>query len=94
MLTTIPTPEPAIEHVEPEQKEDKFFVALFENQGGVIDSIRQHRKDWNVQIIYTEVNRSRNGIPSLKQHSYNNSGAKYFYPASTVKSVSYTHRCV
>ncbi len=85
VLTTIPTPEPAIEPVEPEQKEDKFFVALFENQGGIIDSIRQHRKDWNVQIIYTEVNRSRNGIPSLKQHSYNNSDASYFYPASTVK---------
>ena len=61
VLTAVTIPEPAIEHVEPEQKEDKFFAALFENQGGIIDSIRQHRKDWNVQIIYTEVNRSRNG---------------------------------
>ncbi|MFZ4769937.1 MAG: serine hydrolase, partial [Ferruginibacter sp.] len=68
-----------------ENKEDVFFTGLFKQQPGLMDSVLLHRKDWNVQIIYTQINRSANGIPSLTHHYFNRTNARYFYPASTVK---------
>lgn len=68
-----------------ENKQDAFFTDLFKQQGGLMDCVLVHRKDWNVQIIYTQVNRGRNGIPSLKEYHFNQDSAGYFYPASTVK---------
>ena len=68
-----------------DNKEDVFFTGLFKQQPGLMDSVLLHRKDWNVQIIYTQINRSANGIPSLTHHYFNRTNARYFYPASTVK---------
>lgn len=68
-----------------ENKEDVFFMGLFKQHPGLMDSVLLHRKDWNVQIIYTQINRSANGIPSLTHHYFNRTNARYFYPASTVK---------
>jgi Beta-lactamase enzyme family len=80
VVVAVPGPAQAAEN-----KEDAFFRELFKNYPGLMDSVMLHRKDWNVQIIYTQVNRSRNGIPSLKHHYFNRENAAYFYPASTVK---------
>ena len=68
-----------------DNKEDVFFTGLFKQQPELMDSVLLHRKDWNVQIIYTQINRSTNGIPSLTHHYFNHTNARYFYPASTVK---------
>jgi Beta-lactamase enzyme family len=63
--------------------------------GFLEDQLRSHpqyfaeildkRNDWNVQVIYTQVNRDRNGRPDLIHHYFNLDPARYFYPASTVK---------
>ena len=39
----------------------------------------------NVQVIYTKINRDKNGSPSFENFYYNRKDARYFYPASTVK---------
>jgi beta-lactamase class A len=39
----------------------------------------------NIQIIYTQIDRSANGSVNLKNHYYHVNSEKYFYPASTVK---------
>lgn len=44
----------------------------------------ENSRKWNVQIIYTQVNRRANGRPQLVSHFFNADTA-YFYPASTVK---------
>lgn len=44
-----------------------------------------HSKEWNTQIIYTQIDRGSNGIPTLKNYYFNVNAANYFYPASTVK---------
>jgi len=40
---------------------------------------------YNLQIIYTQVDRGTNGVPKLTHHYFNVNPARYFYPASTVK---------
>jgi len=47
--------------------------------------ILKNRKNWNVQVIYTQINRQANGTPELVNHYFNVRPATYFYPASTVK---------
>lgn len=66
-------------------KEDAFFEELFKNNPGKFDSIILHRIGWNLQIIYTQIDRTGNGIPSLKAYTYNKKDARYFYPATAVE---------
>ncbi|MCP9753118.1 serine hydrolase [Ferruginibacter sp. HRS2-29] len=65
--------------------EDAFFEELFREYPGAFDNILTNRKEWNVQIIYTQIDRDRNGLPTLTHHYFNKGNARYFYPASTVK---------
>lgn len=62
-----------------------FFTTLFSQYPQYFDSIVKHSKDWNVQIIYTQVDRDANNLPELTNYYYNVNSNKYFYPASTVK---------
>lgn len=66
-------------------KTDDFLESLLAQYPGYFENILNHRKDMNVQIIYTQVNRGANGIADLKHYYFNVNAANYFYPASTVK---------
>lgn len=81
---TIPD-TPAVPVRVAETREDEFFLGLFKSGVPAFDSMLKYRKEWNVQVIYTQVNRSANGIPELKNFYFNRHNASYFYPASTVK---------
>ena len=48
---------------------------------GVMDNAKQHE----LQIIYTEIIRDKNGKVSFKDYTYNLNTTNYFYPASTIK---------
>ncbi|MEO7264576.1 MAG: serine hydrolase [Ferruginibacter sp.] len=65
--------------------EDPFFINLFKLYPEWFDQVMAHKKDWNVQVIYTEINRKKNGEPELINHYFNTKDGAYFYPASTVK---------
>jgi hypothetical protein len=60
------------------------MVQLLQQYPQYFDSVLKNRKQWNVQIIYTQIDRGANGIPALKT-IFNVSKDQYFYPASTVK---------
>ncbi|MBL0056654.1 MAG: serine hydrolase [Chitinophagaceae bacterium] len=62
-----------------------FLERLFRQHPGYFDSILKYRKDWNVQVLYTRVDRKRNGQPELEEQGFNVNPSAYFYPASTVK---------
>ena len=64
---------------------DDFLESLLKQNPKYFSEILGHRWDWNVQIIYTQVNRGANGIPDLKNFYFNVNPDHYFYPASTVK---------
>ncbi len=65
-------------------KEDAFFVELFKNYPGRFDSILLHRVGWNVQIIYTQIDRDKGGVPSFKEYTFNKKDARYFYPDAAI----------
>lgn len=44
-----------------------------------------HNQENQAQIIYTQIDRRKNGKPGFTDHYFNVSDSSYFYPASTVK---------
>ena len=64
---------------------DDFLLELLKRYPEYFESVLKNSKEWNVQIIYTRVDRGANGIPALKNYYYNFDPSRYFYPASTVK---------
>ena len=66
-------------------KKDSFFENLLGQYPQLFDQVLKNRKDWNVQIIYTSVDRTANGGPILTNYTFNLNPDSYFYPASTVK---------
>jgi len=82
----IAVPVPVVkDNTVPINREDAFLEGLFMNHHGIFDSILANRNKWNVQVIYTQVNRAANGRANLKNYYFNRNGRRYFYPASTVK---------
>lgn len=49
------------------------------------DSILLHPEIYEVQIIYTRINRDAGGQPHFSSYYWNVDSTRYFYPASTVK---------
>ncbi len=47
--------------------------------------ILAERDTLEVQIIYTQINRDENNVPSFRTFSFNLDSSRYFYPASTIK---------
>ena len=74
-----------IRHTTDTSKTDSLLVHLLENNPIYFDSILKHRRQWNVQFIYTQIDRGANGIPALKNYYFNVDSQQYFYPASTIK---------
>lgn len=50
-----------------------------------IQKVMRNPEDYELQIIYTEINRIKNGKINLTDYTYNVSEQVYFYPASSVK---------
>ena len=63
---------------------DPFLEQLLATDPELSGMIK-HKKEWNTQIIYTQIDRGGNGVPVLTHHYFNVNPAQYFYPASTVK---------
>jgi hypothetical protein len=49
------------------------------------DSILKRKDELNVQIIYTQIDRKKNGQANFRDFYFNVNNDNYFYPASTVK---------
>lgn len=58
---------------------------LLRNNPQYFAGILSSRKALNVQVIYTRIDREKNGEPSLQPYYFNTNAANYFYPASIVK---------
>jgi hypothetical protein len=71
---------------QPSLKEDKSFLTnLMKRYPDEFQSILAKKKDLEVQIIYTQINRDANNRPTFKSFFFNVDSTRYFYPASTVK---------
>src|SRR5688572_14853253 len=67
------------------QKDSPLITELLGRYPNYFDSILQHKDEWNVQVIYTQISRDQQGNPVFTDHYYNIGTDRYFYPASTVK---------
>lgn len=74
---------------------NKTFHALNASQTNILDSLLKTATDlrpvllnkdsFNLQIIYTKIDRNENNKPHFTDYTFNVNSGKYFYPASTVK---------
>ena len=64
---------------------DTFLEKLLLQYPQYFDQVLQNRTAWNVQVMYTQVDRDKEGLPHFATHRFNVDSSRYFYPASTVK---------
>lgn len=64
---------------------DDFMSDLLKSYPQFFDTILKNKDALNVQIIYTQIDRKKNGTPKFTDHYFNVNTNRYYYPASTVK---------
>jgi hypothetical protein len=64
---------------------DNLIADLMQIKNNEFKTILDNPKKYEIQIIYTQVNHTENGLPELIQHQYQLNLKQYFYPASLVK---------
>ncbi len=62
-----------------------FLEKLMKTQPDQFQNILNNKKQFETQIIYTQINRDQHNTPTFKSFQYNVDDSRYFYPASTVK---------
>lgn len=62
-----------------------FLEQLMQTKPEQFREVLQHRKDWIVQIKYTQIDRDSKNQPKFTDYAFNLQQDQYFYPASTVK---------
>ena len=66
------------------QKKNPLVNLLNSNPQYFSDILAAPEK-YEVQIIYTQIDRDKNNIPSFRSYTFHADSTQYFYPASTVK---------
>ncbi len=64
---------------------DKFLTDLLHTHDDFFKPIVENKSEYQVQIIYTQIDRNEKNQPSFRTFTYNVDNEVYFYPASTVK---------
>lgn len=67
------------------QRQDSLLNKLLGRYPQFFESIVKNKKEFNVQIIYTQIDRDKKNHPTFTDHYFNVNKNSYFYPASTVK---------
>lgn len=62
-----------------------FLASLLNKYPAYFSDIISRKDSFNVQIIYTQIDRDKNNYPVFKEFHFNLNKQNYFYPASTVK---------
>ncbi len=66
------------------KKKDNFLEKLMQDNP-LFKDVLAKKDSLRIQIVYTQINRDANNVPSFKTFTYNLDHNLYFYPASTVK---------
>lgn len=69
----------------PVNAQEDLLQNLLESNRDSFAAILKNPEKFEVQIIYTQIDRDENNVPHFTEHSYQLDSEKYFYPASTVK---------
>lgn len=67
-------------------RSDKLLENIFAGENdSLFQSVLRHPETYRYQIIYTQISRDKNNMPSFINYYYNYDSLRYFNPASTVK---------
>jgi beta-lactamase class A len=69
----------------PNNKPNNELKSLLLEEMPSLATILEKAKDYEVQIIYTRIDRNKDGKPEFITYAFNLDSQRYFYPASTVK---------
>ncbi|MGA0559461.1 serine hydrolase [Larkinella sp. VNQ87] len=67
------------------QQTDKFLDELLKKNPELFGPVLKNPAKYDVQILYTQINRDEKNRPLFKTYRYRLDKDRYFYPASTVK---------
>lgn len=81
IVPVVPVPVKII----PDYAKTSPFLDSMLKSNAFFETVRKSRKNYRVQIIYTQIDRSADGSPNLTDYYFNVEDSAYFYPASTVK---------
>ena len=68
-----------------QQEEENVLVDLLKSNPNEFGDIIKNKDKYEVQILYTQINRDESNTPTFTSYGYNLDSLRYFYPASTVK---------
>lgn len=68
-----------------QEKTDKLLLNILKKQPEKFTKILAEPSKYRVQILYTQIDRDKNNVPTFKSYAYRLNKDEYFYPASTVK---------
>jgi hypothetical protein len=68
-----------------QEKTDKVLLNILKTKPELFGKILAEPAKYRVQILYTQIDRDKNNVPSFKSYAYRLNKDEYFYPASTVK---------
>lgn len=71
--------------VEIQKQNDNLIEEILKRNPQLFGKVLQNPGKYQVQILYTQIDRGENNIPILKSFKYRVDKEKYFYPASSVK---------
>ncbi|MFP4291793.1 MAG: serine hydrolase [Cyclobacteriaceae bacterium] len=67
-------------------EEDNLIVEILRSrESAVIDTVLDDPNKFQIQILYTQIDRDENNNPTFTEYAYGVNPNNYFYPASTVK---------
>ncbi|MBI5371525.1 MAG: serine hydrolase [Sphingobacteriales bacterium] len=66
-------------------KSDTLIYNILRQYPELFDSLLSARDELGIQVIYTQIDRSKKGKPVFREHRFNLDSSRYYYPASTVK---------
>ena len=69
----------------PGNAQKELLADILAQDAPFFDSLIQQSNKYQIQIIYTQVNRDENNYPRFQTHTFGAGEYLYFYPASTVK---------
>lgn len=64
---------------------DNFIEKLLKKHPERFSAILKNPEKYQIQVLYTKIDRNKNNVPHFTTHSYRLKNSEYFYPASTVK---------
>jgi len=69
----------------PQEVDKNLIWNLISSNKNYFKDFLTNPKEYEVQIIYSQINRDSKNFPQFETFSYNLNSEEYFYPASTVK---------